>query len=146
MKTRSSAKNYQSQIYFTTGGLPPISLSWRQPLETHNHRFFLQLNSCGDSPYVTSPLTIRLVCLLWICLAFVKCMYLTYSMLLRNSPFYTTHKSSVSTAFADQIMPILRILCYNGSLVIWTVVSLTTSKFKDSYIFCVWLHFLKKYR
>jgi hypothetical protein len=27
-------------------------------------------------------------------------------------------------------MPILRILCYNGSLVTWTVVSLTTAKFK----------------
>jgi hypothetical protein len=27
-------------------------------------------------------------------------------------------------------MPNLRILCYNGSLVIWTVVSLTTAKFK----------------
>jgi hypothetical protein len=27
-------------------------------------------------------------------------------------------------------MPILRILCYNGSLVTWTVVSFTTAKFK----------------
>jgi hypothetical protein len=27
-------------------------------------------------------------------------------------------------------MPILRILCYNGSVVTWTVVSLTTAKFK----------------
>jgi hypothetical protein len=32
----------------------------------------------------------------------------------------------VSTGFAEQIMPILRILCYNGSLVTWTIVSLTT--------------------
>jgi hypothetical protein len=39
-------------------------------------------------------------------------------------------KSSVSTGFAKQIMPIWRILCYNGSLVTWTVVSLTTAKFK----------------
>jgi hypothetical protein len=38
--------------------------------------------------------------------------------------------SSVSTGFAEQIMPILRILCYNGSLVNGTVVSLTTVKFK----------------
>jgi hypothetical protein len=30
----------QSQSYFTTGGLPPISSSWRQSLETHDHRFF----------------------------------------------------------------------------------------------------------
>jgi hypothetical protein len=40
------------------------------------------------------------------------------------------HKSSVSTGFAGQIMPILHILCCNGSLVTWTVVSLTTAKFK----------------
>jgi hypothetical protein len=46
------------------------------------------------------------------------------------SSFCTTHKSSVSTGFAEQIMPILRILCYNGSLVTWTVVSLITAKFK----------------
>jgi hypothetical protein len=44
--------------------------------------------------------------------------------------FYTTHKSSVSTGFTEQFMPILRILCYNGSLVTWTVVGLTTAKFK----------------
>jgi hypothetical protein len=40
------------------------------PLETHDQRFFFQLNSCGNSPYVTSSLTRRWVCLLWICLAF----------------------------------------------------------------------------
>jgi hypothetical protein len=34
--------------------------------------------------------------------------------------------------------PILRILCYNGSLVTWTVVSSTTAKFKPL-IFSVWL-------
>jgi hypothetical protein len=33
-------------------------------------RHFFQLNSCANSPYVTSSLTIRWVCLLWICLAF----------------------------------------------------------------------------
>jgi hypothetical protein len=38
-------------------------------------------------------------------------------------------KSSVSTGFAEQIMPILHISCYNGSLFTWTVVSLIT-KFK----------------
>jgi hypothetical protein len=41
------------------------------------------------------------------------------------------YKSSLfSTGFAKQIMPILRILCYNGSLVAWTVIRLTTAKFK----------------
>jgi hypothetical protein len=51
------------------------------------------------------------------------CTYRTYSMLLKIL-------SSVSTGFAEQIMTILYILCYNGSLVTWTVVSLTTTKFK----------------
>jgi hypothetical protein len=37
-------------------------------------RDIFQLNSCGNSPYVTSSLT-RCVCLLWIGFAFVKCMY-----------------------------------------------------------------------
>jgi hypothetical protein len=46
------------------------------------------------------------------------------------SSFHATHNSSVSTGFTEQIMPILRILCYNGSLVTWTVVSLTTAKLK----------------
>jgi hypothetical protein len=50
---------------FTTGGLPPISSSWRQPLETHDHRFFfLQLNPCCYSPYVTFSLARGWVCLL----------------------------------------------------------------------------------
>jgi hypothetical protein len=35
---------------------------------------------------------------------------------IENSSFCPTHKSSVSTGFAEQNMPILRILCYNGSL------------------------------
>jgi hypothetical protein len=43
-------------------------------------------------------------------------------MLLKSSSFSTIRKSSVSTGFTEQIMPILRILCYNGSLVTWTVV------------------------
>jgi hypothetical protein len=41
--------------------------------------------------------------------------------------FALKHKSSVSRGFAEQIMHILRIFYYNGSLVIWTVVSLTTA-------------------
>jgi hypothetical protein len=32
-------------------------------------RIFFQLNTCGNGPYVTSLLTRRWVCLLWICLA-----------------------------------------------------------------------------
>jgi hypothetical protein len=47
-----------------------------------------------------------------------------------NSSSFTIYKSSLSTGFAKQIMLILRILCYNGNLNTWTVVSLTTAKFK----------------
>jgi hypothetical protein len=68
---------------------------------------------------------------------FVKHMYRTYSMLLKSS-FCTVYKSSVSTGFAKQIMSILRILCYNGSLVTWTVVSLTIAKFRPlMYFLCL---------
>jgi hypothetical protein len=61
---------------------------------------------------------------------FFKCMCRTYDMLFKILPFFAIYKSSASTGFAEQIMPILLILCYNGSLVTWTVVSLTTAKFK----------------
>jgi hypothetical protein len=44
---------------------------------------------------------------------------------IESSSLRTTHKSSVSPGFAKQIIPILRILCYNGSLVTWIVVRLT---------------------
>jgi hypothetical protein len=52
------------------------------------------------------------------------------------SSFYNIYKSSVSPGFAMQIMLILFSLCYNDSLVTWTVVSLTAPKFKP-YILCV---------
>jgi hypothetical protein len=91
--------------------------------------FFFQLNPFGNSPYVASSLMKRWVRLLWICLAFRQ-MYISHILhVIENSSFCTTHKSAVTTVFAEQIMPILRILCYNGSLVTWTVVSLTTAKF-----------------
>jgi hypothetical protein len=88
------------------------------------------MNLCGNSSYVTSSLTRRCFCLLWYAWPFVKGTFHTYSMLLKISSFYTTHKSSVSPGFAKQIMPILCILCYNGSLVTWMAVSLTTARFK----------------
>jgi hypothetical protein len=64
---QSQSQN-QSRSYFTTGGLPSISLSWRQAPWDRDQRFF-HLNSCGNSPYVTSSLARRWGCLLWICLA-----------------------------------------------------------------------------
>jgi hypothetical protein len=66
---RLKTVSYQSQSYFTAGGLHPISSSWRQPLETHDQRFF-QLNPCDNSPYVISSLTRRWFCVLRICLTF----------------------------------------------------------------------------
>jgi hypothetical protein len=50
----------QSQSYFTTGGLPPISSSWRQApwgSQPDILFYFLQLNPCGCSSYVTTSLT-----------------------------------------------------------------------------------------
>jgi hypothetical protein len=40
------------------------------PLRHTTTDAFFQLNPCGNSPYVTSSLTRRWVCLLWICVAF----------------------------------------------------------------------------
>jgi hypothetical protein len=68
--TGQSQSQSRSQKYFTTGGLLPISSSWRQAPWDPRPDFFFQLNSCGNSFYVTSSLTRRWVCLLWICLAF----------------------------------------------------------------------------
>jgi hypothetical protein len=48
----------QSQSYFTTGGLPPITSSWRQFPWVHDQK----LNSWGHSPYVTSFPTREWVC------------------------------------------------------------------------------------
>jgi hypothetical protein len=37
----------QCQSYFTTGGLPPISSSWRQTPSDSRPDFFFQLNACS---------------------------------------------------------------------------------------------------
>jgi hypothetical protein len=47
----------------------PISSSWRQAPWGSRADFFFQPNTCCNSPYVTSSLTRRWVCLVWICLA-----------------------------------------------------------------------------
>jgi hypothetical protein len=66
----------QSQSYFTAGGLPLISLSWWQLLETHDQQFFFQLNTSCYSPYVTSSLTRGWICLLQLLLAFASAVIL----------------------------------------------------------------------
>jgi hypothetical protein len=53
----------QSQSYFMTGGLSPISLSWHHaPSDSWHSNFTFQLNTCGYSPYATSFLTRGWVC------------------------------------------------------------------------------------
>jgi hypothetical protein len=59
----------QSQRRFTTGSLPPTSLSWWQAPWDPWPVIFFQLNTCGYSPYVTSSLTRGWVCCLQLLLA-----------------------------------------------------------------------------
>jgi hypothetical protein len=53
-----------------------------KPLESHDQKYFFATEPLRSSPYVTSSLTRGWVCLLWIGLAFVKCKYRIYSILL----------------------------------------------------------------
>jgi hypothetical protein len=125
-----SQSQSQSQSYFTTGGLPPISSSWCQtPRDSWPEIFFVQLNPCGHSPYVTSVMR-GWVCLSWTASAFRQVYVSHIEHVTENSSLCTIYTSSASTDFEKQIMPILLILCYNGSLVTWTVISLTTAKFR----------------
>jgi hypothetical protein len=100
-----------------------------KPLEDHDQSFF-----CNYTHTVVGQGLWREggFCLLRICLAFVKCTYCTYRMILKIIPC-APYTSPVSPGFAKQIMPVLFILCYNGSLVTWTVVSLIAAKFKPHF-------------
>jgi hypothetical protein len=62
-----------------------------KPLETHDQRLFFQLNPCGHSPYVTSSLTRRWVCLLLICLAFRQVYISHIEHVIENSSFCTIY-------------------------------------------------------
>jgi hypothetical protein len=67
---------------------------------------------------------------------FIKCTYRPYSMLLNVLPFaLNVYASPLSVQVCKADTPILHILCYNGSLVTWTVVSLITAKFKPLIFF-----------
>jgi hypothetical protein len=68
MGSNGSSKS-ETQSYFTTGGLQPISSSWRQAPWDSRPVILFQLNTCGHSPYVTSSLTIGWVCSLQFLLA-----------------------------------------------------------------------------
>jgi hypothetical protein len=63
----------QSQSHFTTGGLPPISSSWRQASWDSRHsNFIFQLKTCDYSPYVVTSLTRGWVCPLQLLLVFAS--------------------------------------------------------------------------
>jgi hypothetical protein len=68
--------NSESQSYFTTGGLPPISLSWYQAPWDQRPVFFFQLNICCYSPYITPSLTRGWVCCLQLLLALTSAVIL----------------------------------------------------------------------
>jgi hypothetical protein len=48
---------------------------------------------------------------------FVKCTFHIWHVIENFFPLHYIYKSPVSTGFTEQIMPIVRILWYNGSLV-----------------------------
>jgi hypothetical protein len=66
--------------------------------------------------------------MLGLCQVYVS--HIRVQRVIENSSFWAMYTSSVSTGFAERMRPILLILRYNGSLVTWTVLSLTTAKFK----------------
>jgi hypothetical protein len=109
----------QSQSYLTSGSLPTISSYWNQASWDPRPGvfFFFNWTLRGNSPYATSALTRGWVCLLRICLAFRQVYVSHIEHVVQNSSFCSIHKSSVNTGFSEQIMPIFRILCYNGSLI-----------------------------
>jgi hypothetical protein len=74
LKTRLSSNYSHSQSYFTTGGLSPISSSWRQAPWDPQQVFFF--NTCGYSPYVTSSLTREWVCRLHLLLVLARAVIL----------------------------------------------------------------------
>jgi hypothetical protein len=128
----SSTTYIQSQTYFTTGGLARISSSWLQvPWDSWPEFFFFffwKLNPCDHNLYITLPLSRGWV-LLWISLVFVQCTYRIYNKLLKILPF-ALFTSPPSIEVLEKRPCLLLILCCNGSLVSWTVVSLIAAKFK----------------
>jgi hypothetical protein len=88
------------------------------------------MNPCSNCPYVTSSLTRRWVCLfeqVWT-LSSVRITHITCYWKL----FLVYHIQALCQSWLCKANHayILRILCYNVSLVTWTVVSLITAKFK----------------
>jgi hypothetical protein len=94
---------WESQSYFMTGGLPPVSLSWCQaPWEPQPEIFFFQLNSYGNSAYVTSSLTRYGFVSYEDAWLFIKCTFCTYTMLLKI-PTLALYRSPVSVQTLQSI-------------------------------------------
>jgi hypothetical protein len=66
----------QSKIYFATGGLQPVSSSWRQA--PWDPLFLLPQNTCGYRPYVISSLTRGWVCRLQLLLTLASAVILKW--------------------------------------------------------------------
>jgi hypothetical protein len=104
-----------------------------KPLEVHDQRFFFTTERLQSQSH---PLWQVNGVLIWIGFDFVKCTYCTYSMLLKILPraLYTNPLSAEDL----QSRSYLSYLCYNGSLVTWLVVSLTTAKFNPLIFSMYW--------
>jgi hypothetical protein len=76
LSSQSSTLDCQNQSYFTTGGLPPISASWRQAPWYSTSNFIFQLNTCSYTRYVTSSMTRGWVCCLQLLLALASAVIL----------------------------------------------------------------------
>jgi hypothetical protein len=82
-------------------------------LETHDQRFF-QLNSCGNSPYLTPSLARRWVSLLWSCLAFRQ----EYISLINHviEKFFLLHYTEVSATKGHH-----QVSCYAKTVALYTI-------------------------
>jgi hypothetical protein len=124
LKLSTDSATTLSQSYFMTGGLQPISSSWRQAPSA----------SRPDISFATKPLPLcntlsveRMGLSLMNMLGHFSSASISYIACYENSSLCTAYKSSVSPGFAKQVMSILRILCYNGSLVTTTTQSYVTT-------------------
>jgi hypothetical protein len=100
------------------------------PLTLTSRYIFFQLNSYGNRPYVTSSLTRRWGCLLWICLAFRQ-LYLSHITCYWKFLPFAFYTSPLSVQ-ALQSRSCLYYVSYatTAATVTSTVVNLTTTKFK----------------
>jgi hypothetical protein len=102
-----------------------------EPLETHGQIYFLQLNTCGHSPHVTSPLTRGWVCRLQLLPTFASAFILrseyrrTHNHILlsqirhssnleRRSPVFISPRNRVAQLYPVTGFPLRRLLRLAG--------------------------------